>query len=62
MGTYAQKKGVVADLFEKLIAPAPAKYKSKIALVGIGFEEHFDWESILKNYAIAKETLKSTFP
>lgn len=62
MESYASKKGVVSHLFEKLIAPAPAKYKAKIGLVGVGFEMHFDWVSILKNYAIAKACLKREFP
>lgn len=57
-----ERKGVVKDLFEKLVSPAPKPYKAKIGLVGIGFEEHFDWASIKVNYKIAQDTLKGVMP
>ncbi len=59
---FANKKGIVSDLFEKIITPASKKFKAKIALVGIGFEEHFDWDAILKSYTIAKEKLSTALP
>ncbi|BDD02296.1 hypothetical protein [Persicobacter psychrovividus] len=62
METISMNQGVVTHLFEKLITPAAPKFKAKIALVGIGFELHFDWDSILENYAIAKNRLAETFP
>ncbi|MDW7694797.1 hypothetical protein R9C00_08590 [Flammeovirgaceae bacterium SG7u.111] len=54
--------GIVSHLFEKAILPPQAKYRANIGLVGIGFELHFDWNSILENYQIAKESLKQSLP
>ncbi len=54
--------GVVSHLFEKVIEPAKPSYVAKIALVGIGLEEHFDWQSILENYGKAKYALKNVLP
>ncbi|MEW4923042.1 hypothetical protein [Algibacter sp. 2305UL17-15] len=54
--------GIVSDLFESAIAPKKPNYIAKIALVGVGLEEHFDWQSILKNYANAKTGLKNALP
>ncbi len=58
----SERIGVVRDLFESLIVPAPKRHKAKIALVGIGFAEHFDWESVKVNYASAQETLLNVLP
>lgn len=56
------EKGIVAHLFEKLIVPAPEKFKAKIAFVGIGLEEHFDWKSIRENYGLAKQSIEEALP
>ncbi|AUS06219.1 L-fucose/L-arabinose isomerase family protein [Pseudotamlana carrageenivorans] len=56
------EKGIVSHLFEKVITPAKPSYVAKIAIVGIGKEEHFDWQSILKNYEIAKNSLSTIIP
>ncbi len=56
------ENGIVSHLFEKVIAPKPSNYIAKIALVGIGLEEHFDWQSILNNYANAKTELRKVLP
>lgn len=57
-----QREGVVANLFEKLIAPAPKRHVAKIGLIGIGFAEHFDWESVKIFYKSAQETLAGVLP
>ncbi|MFY0627097.1 MAG: hypothetical protein JXR07_12430 [Reichenbachiella sp.] len=54
--------GIVGHLFEKVILPPKPHYIAKIALVGIGLEEHFDWQSILNCYADAKNSLESVLP
>jgi L-fucose isomerase-like protein len=54
--------GIVSHLFEKVILPPKPNYVAKIALVGIGLEEHFDWQSILKNYGHAKQSLSIILP
>lgn len=56
------ENGIVSHLFEKVIAPAKPAYVAKIALVGIGLEEHFDWESILENYETSKGVLSTVLP
>ena len=56
------ENGIVSDLFESVIAAKKPQYKAKIALVGIGLEEHFDWQSILKNYSKAKAILANVLP
>ncbi len=56
------KEGIVSHLFESAITPKKPNYIAKIALVGIGLEEHFDWTSILKNYGNAKKALKEALP
>ncbi|TYA66013.1 L-fucose/L-arabinose isomerase family protein [Seonamhaeicola marinus] len=62
LNNISVKNGIVSHLFEKVITPAKPAYVSKIALVGIGLEEHFDWDSILLNYNRAKTSLKSVLP
>ncbi|WP_109830931.1 L-fucose/L-arabinose isomerase family protein [Reichenbachiella versicolor] len=54
--------GIVSHLFEKVIMPPKPAYTAKIALVGIGLEEHFDWQSIIKSYDIAKKKLEAVLP
>ncbi len=56
------KNGIVSHLFEKVITPKKPNFKAKIALVGIGLEEHFDWQSILSNYNKAKSGLAKVLP
>lgn len=55
-------KGIVSHLFEKIILPSKPKYVAKIGIVGIGLQEHFDWQSILESYAVAKNKLQSVLP
>ena len=55
-------KGIVSHLFEQVIAPAKPNYVAKIALVGIGLEAHFNWNSILADYKYAKASLKKELP
>lgn len=56
------KNGIVSHLFEQVITPPKIAYVAKIALVGIGLEEHFDWQSILENYSKAKKGLEKALP
>ncbi|WP_299555380.1 hypothetical protein [Seonamhaeicola sp.] len=62
LNNISLKKGIVSHLFEKVITPAKPAYVAKIAVVGIGLEEHFDWQSILENYDIAKKSLAKALP
>ncbi|NMH87819.1 L-fucose/L-arabinose isomerase family protein [Flavivirga algicola] len=56
------KNGIVSHLFEKVITSKKPNYIAKIAFVGIGLEEHFDWQSILSNYKKAKLGLAEALP
>ncbi|WP_282134405.1 L-fucose/L-arabinose isomerase family protein [Seonamhaeicola maritimus] len=62
LNNISVKNGIVSHLFEKVITPSKPAYVAKIALVGIGLEEHFDWQSILENYEKAKIGLTKALP
>ncbi len=54
--------GIVSHLFEQDIRPAVPAYISRIGLIGIGLEEHFDWSTIQRDHAVAKAELQRILP
>ncbi|TRX60141.1 hypothetical protein FNH22_08820 [Fulvivirga sp. M361] len=58
---YLTRIGIAEQEMRKLITPSPKPKNVSIALIGIGLEQHFDWELAKKSYTAALQQTKDVF-